>query len=497
MPPVVFTPHPGAQTKFLRSGVLETAYGGAAGGGKSYGLGGAGLRFFGHPFYRGKIFRRTRTQATELIIKIGRLVRGAFPGAQWKGSEHAFVHPKGGRLEIGYMRHDLDLENEQGQEYQFIAFDEATHFPEHQVLYMLSRLRGNEGLMPHQFRLTCNPGGIGHLWFKARYIDAGPAGEVIWERIRLESGRIYYRPRMFIPARLEDNPSLGDAYEANLAALPPALYKALRLGDWNAIIGAAFMEFDAEQHLISWADFAQLHGLVLEPDPGNPGGYYCKIPKHWPIFMGYDWGAASPFSFGWYTVDPQGRMYRIREYYGAMKDRNGRTVANKGLGLPTREQFRRAKELEVKWGIHDRISLRIADSQVFAGRGVDDTGPSVADIAAEEGFFLTRADKHRVLGKSQVHDRLRVSEFEDDAGDVEETPGFMVIRESNPEWCRTVPVLPTAPRNPEDVDSDTEDHIYDEMRYVMMAHPWKPKLIRETRNWQRKLKKKEGSRWTM
>jgi hypothetical protein len=446
----------GPQYRFLKSGVRDMFYGGAAGGGKSVALIAAGLRNFGHPNYRGKIFRRTRKVTQELIIKAQRMVTRAFPGARWNGSEHVFQHPNGGRLEIGYLRHDMDLENEEGQEYQFIGLDELCQFPEHQATFLHSRLRSDSGIQL-QYKGTGNPRGIGLMWVKARYIDPSPPETVIWHPTKLGGGRVVQMSSTFIPALLDDNPTLtaDDDYEVSLSALPPKLYEALRWGKWDALMGDAFQEWDPAEHVMSWAQFAQRYGLVLRVRPG--GQEYCDIPQHWPIFNSYDWGTAKPFSVGWWTADEQGRLIRIYEWYGCAHDRNGKPIADKGIQMPTRDQAIGILEREERWGIAGRVSLRVADASLFDDRGVDTDGPPLSEVMSEEGVYFTRADKRRIAGKQQFHDRLRMSEFETKDEDIEETAA-MFIMDTCTNWLRCVPVLPACPRDPEDVDTTAEDH---------------------------------------
>lgn len=489
---VIFRPHPGAQEQFLSSGVRDIFYGGAAGGGKSVCLISAGLRFFHLSGYRGKLFRRTRKMATELFLKANRMVTKAFPRARWNGIEHAFINPGGGRLEIGYLRHDVDLENEEGQEYQFVGFDELCQFPEHQAKFLHSRLRSADGI-PLQYKGTGNPRGIGMLWVKGHYVDPAPPETIHWYRFKAPDGRVFKSSVLFIPGRLEDNPSLGEDYELSLASIGnPKLYQALRMGDWNALIGDAFPDWDPEMHVINWSDFAALHGLILQLRPD--GTEYVEIPKNWPIFMSYDWGTARPFSVGWWTADTYGRLYRIYEWYGSARTPDGKTVPNQGLHMSTRDQARGILKREEEWGIAGRVSLRLADPSVrnSHARKEDIPGPSVQEIMAEERVYLTLANNDRVQGKTQIHERLRVSEFLDDVGAIEETPGMMVLSHCK-DWLRTVPTAPVSPVNPEDVDKTAELHAYDETRYMLMGRPWKARYVAEERGWTRAPSRRRSS----
>lgn len=469
---IIWQPHPGPQTRFLQSGVRDIFFGGAAGPGKSVSLIAAATRFFASPYYRARIFRRSRTQATELIIKARRIVPVAFPGTIWRASEWAFIHPSGGRLELGYLRHDNDLENEQGQEYQFVGFDEICQFPEHQAVYLFSRLRSDHGL-PLQYKGTGNPGGIGHLWVKARYIDQAPPESIFWDHFTTPTGRKLRFSRLFIPARLEDNPTLGDDYEISLSTLDPKTYRALRLGDWDALIGQAFPEFDRRIHVMTWEQFFDRYG-------------YPRIPDHWPRFMSFDWGLSHPFSVGWWTVDPFGRLIRYAEWYGAAVDRNGRRIPDKGIHMPTRDIARGILAREAARGDAGKIEMRFVDPAMkqhgSSTEGIK--GPSLAEIFAEEGLYVTFADNDRIAGKQQMHDRLRIFDLEHPNGEIEETPG-MFIMENCADWLRTIPVLDLDEKRPEDVDTKMEDHVFDESKYMLMSRPWRPPAPITFKRWQK------------
>ena len=487
---LVFRPHPGPQTTFLRWGGRDCFFGGAAGPGKSVCLIAAGLRRLAVPGYRGKIFRRTRKMATELILKASKMVFKSFPGARWNGNEHAFIHPTGGRLEIGYLRHDMDLENEEGQEYQSVGFDELCQFPEHQARFLHSRLRSADGLHL-EYKGTGNPRGIGLLWVKNHYVDPAPPMTTHWHTFKTPAGKTLRTSTMFVPGRLEDNPSIGDDYEVSLASLSnPKLYAALRHGVWDALLGDAFPEWDPEQHVLTWAEFAMMHNQILRVRAD--GTEYCQIPDHWPIYQSYDWGTARPFSVGWYTADDHGRIYRIYEWYGAAKTREGATIRNQGIHMATSDQARGILAREERWGIGGRVEYRVADPSIIAGsnRQQDVDGPDIQEIMADEGVYLALANNNRKLGKAQIHERLRIAEFLNDDGTIDETPGFFVIKDTNPEFLATVPLLPTKPTDPEDVDPTAEAHAYDEWRYLLMARPYRAKLEPQKADWLKNRKKR-------
>lgn len=207
------------QAAFLLLETREALYGGAAGGGKSSALLMAALQYVDVPGYAAYIFRRTFAD----LAKPGALIPRSHEwlsrtDADWRGDTKSWHFPSGAVLAFGYLEHENDKYNYQGTEAQFCGFDEATQFSETQYRYLFSRLRKLEGSrIPVRTRGATNPGGIGHEWVRQRFLVEGK-----------QNGRV------FVPARLEDNPHLDrDDYELSLANLDPITRAQLRNGDWE------------------------------------------------------------------------------------------------------------------------------------------------------------------------------------------------------------------------------------------------------------------------
>lgn len=220
--PKQFTPQ---QLLFLSLPCKEAMYGGAAGGGKSWALLAAATQFVHIPGYSAILFRRTYPQ----LKKPGGLIPTAeqwFGGtdAHWRGDDYQWVFPSGATINFGFMEHEKSKWIYQGAAFQFIGFDELTHFQESQYRYLFSRLRRPDGCadpllasVPLRMRSGANPGGVGHKWVHNRFFVEGAA-----------------KGRIFIPAKLEDNPLIDkEAYEETLAELDPVTRQQLRYGDWN------------------------------------------------------------------------------------------------------------------------------------------------------------------------------------------------------------------------------------------------------------------------
>jgi predicted phage terminase large subunit-like protein len=213
--PVTPTPRQGA---FLAFPTLEVGYGGAAGGGKSVALLMAALQYVGTPGYNALLIRRTFADLNlpdALIPLSHQWLAGT--DARWNGQDHKWTFPSGATLTFGYCESANDVYRYQGAALAYVGWDELTQFPEQPYRYLFSRLRKRADLpVPLRVRAGFNPGGIGHDWVRARFID----GQTV--------------DRRFVPAKLEDNPHLDrEEYERSLDLLDPVTKAQLRHSDWD------------------------------------------------------------------------------------------------------------------------------------------------------------------------------------------------------------------------------------------------------------------------
>lgn len=200
------------QKKFMERPEYEVLYGGAAGGGKSDALLIEALRQVHIPYYRGLILRKTYPQLSELVERSEMLYPRAIRGARYNDSKHRWSFPSGAMIYFGSMQYTKDRLKYQGKHYDFIAFDELTHFTWDEYSYMFSRNRpGGPGTRVYM-RATTNPGGIGHGWVKSRFVTAAPPMTPITETFNVvtPSGQIIEgsRKRIFVPATVFDNQEL-------------------------------------------------------------------------------------------------------------------------------------------------------------------------------------------------------------------------------------------------------------------------------------------------
>lgn len=436
--------HPGAQEEFLSRSEFEVLFGGSAGPGKTDCLVAALTRDVDKPRYRGLILRRTFPQLQEIIDRCHRL----YPllGGTFRATEKRWYFPSGAIIDLGHMQHENDKYNYQGKEYHRIGVDELTQFLESMYTYLFSRLRTTDPDINPQIVATTNPGGIGHYWVKDRFVTIT---EPLKTYIDLKTGL----SRVFVPATIEDNPSLylnDPAYLARLEALPEIEKQRLRFGIWDSFEGQVFTELS--QRLHGCADF--------------------DIPPEWERYCVLDWGFAKPFSVAWYAMDYDGVMYRYREWYGL---KEGET----DVGL-------RMLAYKVAQGILEReppgekIKMRIADPSIWhprpESRKGEARGTTIHEDFVSQGVYFTKADNDRVHGKQQVHRRLRVEQdIDKNTGEITgEHPMFQCFHSCKNFW-RTMLILRESENNPEDVDTDQEDHIYDDFRYMCMARPILPK----------------------
>ena len=432
---------------------FEVLYGGAAGGGKSDALLMEALRQVHIPHYRGIIFRKTYPELTELVDRSTELYLPAFPGAKYNKTAHCWTFPSGSKIYFGAMQYTGDRTKYQGKRYDFVAFDELTHFSWDEYSYLFSRARPSGAGTRVYVRATTNPGGVGHGWVKDRFITAAPPMTPITETydVRAPDGTVkkLTRSRVFVPSTVFDNQALlnnAPDYLANLAMMPEAERDALLYGSWDSFDGQVFREWKNDPE--HYDDQRWTH--VINPFP---------IPKHWRIWRGFDFGYAKPFSVGWYAADPDGRLYRIAEYYGCT------SKPNTGIKINPQDIAANIRRIEAEDpNLKGRHITGIADPSIFD----ESRGESIAMMMERSPNFVywSGGDNTRLAGKMQFHYRF--------AFDDEGLPMFQVFNTCK-HFIRTLPSLVYDDKHVEDIDTEQEDHIYDECRYVLMENPISPR----------------------
>ena len=436
---VVFAPNKGPQTEFLAASEREVLYGGSAGGGKSFAMLADPLRYMGHPQFSGLLLRHTTEELRELIFKSQELYPKVWKGIKWYERKMQWVASSGARLWMSYLDRDEDVMRYQGLAFSWIGFDELTQWASPFAWnYMRSRLRSTASDLPIFMRATTNPGGIGHHWVKKMFIDPASYGKA-FDATDIETGEVLKYPaghpkagkslfkRRFIPARLSDNPYLSKSgdYEAMLLSLPEQQRRQLLEGDWDIKEGAAFTEFDRNIH-------------VVEP---------YAIPSNWVKFRSCDYGYGSYSGVIWFAVSPSEQLVVYRELY-----------VSKVLATDLADMV-----LDLESG-DGNIRYGVLDSSLWHKRG--DTGPSLAEQMIMRGCRWRPSDRSRgsrVSGKNEVHRRLQIDEFTEEPR--------MVFFNTCTDMISQLPAIPLDKKNPEDVDTKAEDHLYDALRYGIMSRP--------------------------
>lgn len=429
-------PEPNDKQKlFLADTHRYVGYGGARGGGKSWCVRTkAKILAAKYPGIKICIVRKTYPELTANHIKpLTKEIQKEM--ARYNDSKKEFRFVNGSEIIFRYLDTDKDLDRFQGTEFDILFLDEATQFSEDQYKMLIACVRGVNDF-PKRVYITCNPGGVGHQWVKRLFID------------RIYNTGEEPEEYSFIQAGVRDNKALMEMqpdYIKQLEALPPKIREAWLNGSWDVYMGQFFEDFyNFPDH---YADRVGTH--VIDP---------FEIPDGWKIYRSFDWGYNKPFSCGWWAVDYDGVAYRILELYGCTG------TPNEGVKWTPPKVFSEIHRIETehRWLAGKKI-IGIADPAIWDA----ETGESIADVAAKHQVFFTPGDNKRIPGWMQVHYRLAF----DDNG----FPMMYVFRNCKA-FIRTIPLLQYDEHRPEDLDTDGEDHVADEVRYFCMSRPIKPRI---------------------
>jgi hypothetical protein len=451
---VVWSPQEGPQHVLCKCSLGEVFMGGARGGGKTDGVLGkwAAKEARCGPAFNAMMFRRTTVSSTDAIDRSKEIYRPL--GGHFNEAKLTWRMPNGGRVGFGYLDGVDDAAEYQGRNLTDAWIEEAGQYPTPDPIFRLFGALRSAGGVPVQLILTGNPGGPGQSWIRDRY-EMVPFPKA--PKILLKSLPDGTRHQVaVIPSRLGDNQILlrqDPGYASRLTMVGnPTLVRAWLEGDWSAIEGAFFTEWEERRHVIP----------------------AFEVPRHWLRFRSMDWGSASPFSIGWWAVVsdryqlkdgrtlPRGAIVRYREWYGARK------VGESWTGLKLPNEAIGAGIVEREKG--ERIAYGVLDPSCMNQSG----GPSIYEQmrqgARQAGGSLlfreadnTRAPKRGpISGWGALRERLVGTE---------EAPMLFAF-DACKHLIRTLPMMEHDADRPEDIDTDAEDHAVDECRYACLSRPW-------------------------
>lgn len=489
-PNVVWAPLPGSQALAIACPCNEILYHGTRGPGKTDAQLMAFRKNVGRGygrFWRGVIFDREYKNLDDLVAKSQKWFPQFNDGAVFKISpkDYKWVWPTGEELLFRVGAKEKDYDAYHGHEYPFIGFNELTK-QSNRKFYDAIRSCNRSSFLPQEHTprdaatgrfatpdglalpeiplvvfSTTNPYGAGHNWVKSEFIDKAEPGVIIKTTVTVYNPRTKQkepvtRTKCHLFGSYRENRYLAPEYIATLdAEKDPNKRKAWLCGDWDIVAGGAFDDL--------WNN--AVHILPR-----------FKVPKEWRLDRSFDWGSTHPFSVGWWAeangeevtlpdgrvfCPPAGTLIRVGEWYGTKE-----IGTNEGLKMGPKAIaegiLNHEKELRAAGWIAAHVRAGPADNQIYNKTNLDTD--TIGDIMADNGVRWTNSDKSagsRINGLELVRSRLGNSLKG-------EGPGIYFT-----DNCRavisTLPVLPRDPDKPDDVDTDAEDHSYDEVRYRVLS----------------------------
>jgi hypothetical protein len=431
---------------FHASKTPNILFGGAAGGTKSHSARHDAYRHcFAIPEFRAIVMRRTFEELKRNHLDKARAEcekMNAFFGKDiinLVSTEHEIrvdCHGRGRESKIifGHCQNLGDEERYLGDSYDAFYPDEMATFEKKQIIGIAGRLRSEKRGIVARLGGTSNPGGAHTLWLKQWFIDKDEAA------IRDENPRYRADRYQFLPAMLYDNPYYMDPdgtysnYEERLFAYDPERRRQLLLGDWTALAGQFFPEFNPHRHV-----------AVLPIPPG------CKIER--VVDWGYDPGYGVCL---WVACLPNGRLYIFYEWKF-----NGATARQKLVASEVAARIHRYSNDEVLPLVKSRrITKSIADPSMWGSDG--HTGEDYSETFRRYGVPLIQADNDRVMGWGRLRHWLR---------DAPDGYPWLMFHPRCETTIRTLPGLVRDKNDPDDVNTDGEDHAADCCRYTCMGRP--------------------------
>lgn len=454
----IWAPQYGSQVSFmLASSIFEVLYEGTRGPGKTDCLIMDFLQHVGKGYgaeWKGILFRQTYKQLSDVITKTKKWFRLLFPDAEYNIANHTWTFAGGEQLLLRHMKTEDDYLNYHGHAYPWIAFEELCNWPNDKCYrVMMSCCRSTKPGMPRCYRATTNPYGPGHNWVKSRFRLPQSRGKVI--RDSYTNGE-KDPPRVAIHGDIYENKILlhtDPDYISKIraAARNPSELAAWIEGSWDIVAGGMFDDL--------W--IGQTHVVPTVP--------MREIPKGWKIDRGFDWGSSKPFSVCWFAESNgeafeygghrygpvRGDTYMVQEWYGWNGTRNEgvRMLASAiGQGIADREE---------DWGVKNRVKPGPADASIYD----EQNDNNIARDMSKAGAKFQPADKgpgSRKQGWEQIRKMLKAAIPQ--LRGPRETPGLFIM-DCCQQAIETLPCLPRDDKDLDDVNTASEDHIADTLRY--------------------------------
>ena len=393
--------------------------------------------------YRGILFREAYTELTDIIAKTKKWIPQIFPEARYNASDHRWTFSDGEELLLRYARTEDDYWQYHGHEYPWIGWEELTNWATNVIyLKMMSCNRSANSKIPKKYRSTCNPSGPGHQWVKDRFINVTLAGKIFYDE--------FGQSRTHLVSRLNENKALlasDPLYKEKLMSMTednPQLRKAWVDGSWDLLTGGFFSDiWDRDVH-------------VIKPFRLNP---------KWDVYRSHDWGSSRPWC-NTYIAEcngeenddgvwfPRGTNIVINEIYGWTGQPNeGDKATSQQIAIRT---------LAMDKSIEEYHKVKVypgpADTSIWEVRD----GTSIAKNMRTFGLKWKKAYKgpgSRIAGLSLIRQQLGAAKRQD----MEHPHLYFFPQASN--HIRVIPIMQPDKVNPEDIDTDLEDHPIDSLRY--------------------------------
>ena len=410
------------QIEFCKATNKYICYGGARGGGKSHvSRIKMCLLALNYPGIQILLLRRTLKELRENhVLQLQKMLKGI---ALFKESTKEFIFPNGSRIVLGYCDNEKDVLQYQGQAYEVIVMEEATHFTEFQfqTLTESNRMSGN---MKCEFNprmyFTCNPGGVGHAWVKRLFIDR--------DYTATENSEDY----IFIPAQVFENKYIMEhdsAYFKVLENLPEDRKQAMLYGKWDIFDGQFFREFNRRIH-------------VIEP---------FSIPENWDRYIALDYGL-DMFAVLFIAIDTKGKAYVYNEIH-----KSNLIVSEARQVLKSIMRHYKYKYIYAPPDLWNRNR---------------DTGKSTAELFYEGGIDLTKVSNNREAGWLNAKEWLKIKKIRhEQTGELIEDSDLKIFSNCL-NLIKYLPQLQHDEKNPNDVATEPHEptHITDALRYFCVNH---------------------------